>query len=68
VDGGADEKRMRLRYADACRVCGVELRARVEAIYEQATKTVRCVSHDLHPAVERAVVEVVDSAFASYGD
>ena len=51
VDGGADEKRMRLRYAGACRVCGVELPAKVEAIYERTTKTVRCVSHDVHRAV-----------------
>ncbi len=60
MDGGADEKRMRLRYAGACRVCGVELPAKVEAIYERTTKTVRCVSHDAHPAVEPTVVEVVD--------
>jgi hypothetical protein len=51
---------MRLRYAGACRVCGVELPAKVEAIYERTTKTVRCVSHDVRPAVEPAVVEVVD--------
>ena len=62
VDGGADEKRMRLRYAGACRVCGVDLPAKVEAIYERKTKTVRCVSHDVHRAVEPAVVEVVDPA------
>ena len=61
VDGGADEKRMRLRYVGACRVCGVELPAKVEAIYERTTKTVRCVSHDVHPAVEPAVVEVAES-------
>ena len=53
---------MRLRYAGACRVCGVELPAKVEAIYERTTKTVRCVGHDVHPAVEPAVVEVVESA------
>ena len=53
---------MRLRYAGACRVCGVELPAKVEAIYERTTKTVRCVSHDVRPAVEPAVVEVVDPA------
>ena len=51
---------MRLRYAGACRVCGFELPAKVEAIYERTTKTVRCVSHDVRPAVEPAVVEVVD--------
>ena len=60
MDGGADEKRMRLRYAGACRVCGVELPAKVEAIYERTTKTVRCVSHDVHTAVDPTVVEVVD--------
>lgn len=42
-DGGRDEKRMKLRYAGVCRLCGTELAARVEAIYEPSTKTVRCV-------------------------
>jgi hypothetical protein len=51
-----------LRYAGAVRVCGVELPAKVEAIYERRTKTVRCVSHDVRPAVEPPVVEVVDPA------
>lgn len=62
MDGGADEKCIRLRYAGVCRVCGVELPAQVEAIYERTAKTVRCVSHDLRPAVEPAVVEVLDPA------
>ena len=62
MDRGADGKPRRLRYAGVCRVCGVELPAKVEAIYERTTKTVRCVSHDVHPAVEPAVVEVVDPA------
>ena len=39
----ADEKRMKLRYAGACRLCGAGLPAREEAIYERSTKTVRCV-------------------------
>ncbi len=39
----ATDKRMRLRYPGVCRVCGVELAARQEAIYERASKTVRCV-------------------------
>jgi hypothetical protein len=43
-------------------VCGVELPAKVEAIYERTTKTVRCVSHDVRPIVEPAVVEVVEPA------
>lgn len=36
-------KRMKLRYAGVCRLCGTELPARADAIYERATKTVRCV-------------------------
>ena len=41
----ADEsdKRMRLRYAGVCRLCGTALPARKEAIYEPSTKKVRCV-------------------------
>lgn len=45
MEGGQDEKRMRLRYAGVCRVCGVALPARDEAIYERSTKAVRCVNH-----------------------
>lgn len=41
----AGEKRMQLRYAGTCRVCGIALPARAEAVYERTTKTVRCVSH-----------------------
>lgn len=37
-----DEKRMKLRYAGSCRLCGRNISAREEAIYERATKTVRC--------------------------
>ncbi|RYB89107.1 NERD domain-containing protein [Nocardioides glacieisoli] len=33
---------MRLHYAGKCRLCGAELAARAEAIYERPTKTVRC--------------------------
>lgn len=36
---------MRLRFAGTCRVCGIELPARVEAIYERTSKTVRCLTH-----------------------
>ena len=54
MDGGADEKRMRLRYAGACRVCWVELPAKVEAIYERTTKTVRCGVGRIIPAASRA--------------
>lgn len=37
---------MRLRYAGACRVCAAVLPVTTEAIYERASKTVRCLSHD----------------------
>jgi hypothetical protein len=43
VEGEALEKRMKLRYAGACRLCGVDLPARADAIYERASKSVRCV-------------------------
>lgn len=38
----AADKRMKLRYAGTCRLCGSELAARQEAIYERASKSVRC--------------------------
>lgn len=34
---------MRLRYAGSCRLCGIQLPAGHEAVYERETKTVRCV-------------------------
>ncbi|HEX2175464.1 MAG TPA: NERD domain-containing protein, partial [Nocardioidaceae bacterium] len=41
-----DEKRMRLRYAGTCRICGTELPAKAGAIYERSSRTVRCLTHD----------------------
>ena len=38
----APDKRMRLRYSGTCRLCGSELPAKVEAVYERTTNTVRC--------------------------
>lgn len=38
------EKRMRLRYAGTCRVCGTALDAGTEAIYERSLRSVRCVN------------------------
>ncbi|WP_435745040.1 nuclease-related domain-containing protein [Nocardioides sp. SYSU DS0663] len=35
---------MRLRYAGTCRSCSTELDARAEAVYERATKTIRCLN------------------------
>lgn len=37
------DKRMKLRYAGVCRRCETELPARADAIYDRATKAVRCV-------------------------
>jgi hypothetical protein len=62
VDGGSEEKQMPLRYAGACRVCGAELPARSEAIYERATRTVRCVSHGVKPPGVHETAEAVDPA------
>ncbi|MCA1982196.1 hypothetical protein [Nocardioides nematodiphilus] len=38
-----DEKRMRLRYAGACRLCGAPRSAGTPAVYERSTRTVRCI-------------------------
>lgn len=51
-------KRMRLRYAGTCRECGASLPAKTEAIYDKATKSVRCLSHRADPG-EPAVNENV---------
>lgn len=40
---GPDDKRMRLRYAGTCRLCERDLPAGADAVYERASKTVRCV-------------------------
>ncbi len=53
---------MRLRYPGTCRVCGVELAAGAEAIYERTSKTVRCVSHDAVAPVATPPLKVVDEA------
>ena len=44
-DSSSHDRRMRLRYQGTCRLCGTPLPARAEAVYERATKTVRCVTH-----------------------
>lgn len=72
MDGGISDKRMRLRYAGTCRVCGSQLPAKADAIYERGTRTVRCVSHEVSapPAPEAgegpglAVTEVVEPGTA----
>lgn len=40
---GPDDKRMRLRYAGTCRLCGRAHDAGADAIYERTLKTIRCV-------------------------
>ena len=70
MDGGSEEKQLRLRYAGVCRECGVELPARSDALYDRATKTVRCVGHvgspsvvpETQPVVDVADLEVLDAA------
>lgn len=59
------DKRMRLRYAGTCRLCGSELPAQVEAIYERATKTVRCVACPVEATVIVAEPEVDASSYAT---
>lgn len=69
-----DDKRMRLRYAGVCRLCGTALPARAEAIYERASKTVRCVecpteiSANIEAGPETAVVEVEPASLAAVGE
>jgi hypothetical protein len=45
-DLAPDEKRMRLRYDGTCRTCEAALPANTEAVYDRASKTVRCLTHD----------------------
>jgi hypothetical protein len=56
-----DETRMRLRYSGTCRVCSLELPAKTEAIYERASKTVRCITHDSASEVSPDGSEAVDT-------
>jgi Nuclease-related domain len=37
-------RRIKLRYAGICRLCDARLPAHTEAVYERATKTVRCIT------------------------
>jgi hypothetical protein len=45
-DRSVDDKRMKLRYAGTCRVCGVGIAGGTLAVYERSSKSVRCLSHD----------------------
>jgi len=48
----AEGKRMRLRYAGRCRLCGTDLPAGTDAVYERSRGTVRCV--ECAPAADQA--------------
>ena len=52
------DKRMKLRYEGTCRLCGADLPARTDAIYERSTKTVRCVECPTEEADVDVAVEV----------
>ena len=56
----SDEKLMRLRFDGVCRVCGVALPAKTEAVYERPGKTVRCASHVESPSDEPGMDGVID--------
>jgi hypothetical protein len=56
-ESGLESKRMRLRYAGVCRVCGTDLPAKTEAFYERATRSVRCLTHDVAGVSPTAVGE-----------
>lgn len=47
---------MKLQYDGVCRVCDADLPARVEAIYERSTKTVRCLDCGSDPLVEEGAL------------
>lgn len=50
---GPDDKRMRLRYAGSCRLCGRAHDAGADAIYERTLKAIRCVECEMRAAEER---------------
>jgi hypothetical protein len=64
----AAEKRMKLRYAGTCRICGVDLPARTEAVYERATKTVRCVLHGPESTAQANSEPAPDSGLVAVSD
>ncbi|UFU01864.1 NERD domain-containing protein [Ruania suaedae] len=57
-------ERMKLRYAGRCRLCGSELPARADAIYERANKTVRCVACPAGTPVAESVDEAESASIA----
>lgn len=64
----ADGKRMKLRYAGVCRICGMDLPAGADATYERSAKTVRCIECRAGAdVVEAQSPMVVESLEASSG-
>ena len=64
---GADEKRMRLRYAGVCRACGLGLPAGTTAVYDRASRTVRCTECPAEVAAAPASApEVADAEDVRY--
>jgi hypothetical protein len=61
----AHDKRMKLRYAGTCRICGVALPAGTEAVYERETKTIRCLIHDPDATAHSALGPARESTSAS---
>ncbi|CAN7346676.1 nuclease-related domain-containing protein [Microbacterium sp. LjRoot45] len=57
---GPDDKRMALRYAGICRLCGASLASGSVAVYERSLKTVRCVE-----CTSELIAPDTDSAGAS---
>ena len=53
--GETNDRRMRLRYRGRCRLCGTQLTAGTDAIYERDRRTVRCL--ECTPTVVAAPVE-----------
>lgn len=54
----SDDKVMKLRYAGTCRLCGIDLPAKEESIYERSTETVRCVECSVDATLTDAAVIV----------
>lgn len=65
--GASHDKRMKLRYAGTCRLCGVDLPARSEAIYERDTRTVRCVACQPEAPDTTVATEPADPARTAAG-
>lgn len=61
VESKDDDKRMKLRYAGKCRVCGIDIPAKAEAVYEKSSKSVRCLNHEDSTLKETAATSSEES-------